>query len=201
MRGITNGPNFPENSPYSLLARIYGSYLEAKTLPQFETVVKSLEDINAIPGEFLAYAFKIRGISYYHLGKYNESIADLAQSDRMIPYADNLYYIGMCYYNKEDIKQASDYFLRVITSTEDRFFKSAAYYQLGEIDYYQNKFEEALAQYFKAINNYSNSADYSYKIAKCLQKLKYNTLSPKFLKISLRIQKDYANAWFFLNIY
>jgi len=201
MENLALQPHTADIKNYADFAGAISNYLDAKSPPQFQSVADALSNIHYVPVEFLPYAYKIRGISLYHLGKFDDSIADLTTSEKMLPFADNLYYIGMCYYYKNDIKTSIEYFQRVSEGASDGLIKSAAYYQLGEIANYQGSYAEALTNYFQAINNYSQNADYSYKIAKCLQKLKYTSLSQKFLKISLRIQKDYANAWFFLNIY
>ncbi len=200
LKNLTVEEHLPDVDNYIFLAKTYELFIEAKDPQQYSMVVSNLADIRTTPEEFWVFSYKIRGISNYKIGKYNETIADLDQSYRIVPYADNFYFIGMAYYNLEEIKQAENYFRKGIAESQNNYFKSLSYFQLGEIDYYQNKFQEALENYVNAVNNYSNSADYAYRIAKCLQKLKYNHISQKFLKVSLKIQKDYANAWFFLNI-
>ena len=200
LKNILSEEHLPDVDNYVFLAKTYEMFLDAKNPQEYTVVISNLTDIRATPEEFWVFGYKIRGISKYKTGKYNEAIDDLEQSYRLSPYADNFYFIGMSYYNLEEPKQAENYFQKLIAESQNNFFKSLAYFQLGEIDYYQNRYQEALDNYINAVNNYSNSADYAYRIAKCLQKLKYNHISQKFLKISLKIQKDYANAWFFLNI-
>jgi hypothetical protein len=88
----------------------------------------------------------------------------------------------------------------VLSGTQNLFFRGLADFEMGEIDFYETNYSEALSKYVDSINYYSKNAVCTYKIAKCLEKLRYNHLSPKFYKTSLRITNDYANAWFFLNI-
>jgi tetratricopeptide (TPR) repeat protein len=113
---------------------------------------------------------------------------------------DDIYFIGKCYYGLQDYKTSYDYFNRVAYGTQSPFLRSMAEFEMGEIDFYQTNYTEALSKYVESVNYYSKYAVCTYKIAKCLEKLKYKHLSPKFYKTSLRITNDYANAWFFLNI-
>lgn len=189
-----------EFAHYAGFARTYSAFLTAYEPKQYFAVIVSLADLKNVPDEFLVYAYKIRGISHYKTGNYTNAMSDLEKSYGMVPYVDNLYYIGLCYYNQEDHKTAAGYFNRVIGVTQNPFFLGLAYYQLGEIEYYAKKYSAALEKYVEAVNHYSDSADFSMKINRCLRKLKYYTVSPKFAKIALRIRSDYADAWFFLNM-
>lgn len=201
LTSVTNtGGDVREFANYVQFARTYGSFLDAVEPEQYGTVINALSDMKKVPDEFLAYAYKIRGISLYKTGNYTNAVSDLNRSFSMIPYMDNLYFIGLCYYNQEDHKTAAGYFNKVISSTQNPFYLSLACYQLGEIEYYQRKYQSALEKYVEAVNYYSDSAEYAARIYKCLRKLKYYTISPKFAKIALRIKSDYADAWFFLNM-
>jgi tetratricopeptide (TPR) repeat protein len=197
---LSNGNDTREFANYAHFANTYGSFLAAVEPGQYSAVISALRDLKKIPDEFLVYAFKVRGISFYKTGNYTNAVADLSQSYGMVPYVDSLYFIGLCYFNQEDHRTAASYFNRVIGVTQNPFFVSLAYYQLGEIDYYAKKYTSALEKYVEAVNRYSDSADYAMKINRCLRKLKYYTVSPKFAKIALRIRSDYADAWFFLNM-
>lgn len=196
----TNESELKEFVNYVRFAKAYSAFLDAVEPQQYSAVVASLKDLKRVPDEFLAYAYKIRGISLYKTGNYTNAVSDLNRSFSMIPYVDNLYFIGLCYYNQEDPKTAAGYFNKVISSTQNPFYLGLAYYQLGEIDYYRKDYQSALEKYVEAVNHYSDSADYAGRIYKCLRKLKYYTISPKFAKIALRIKSDYADAWFFLNM-
>ncbi len=200
LKGMVSNRSQIEINPYLSFGGAYLSYLAAKDSSEYLSVISNLQDIKNVPEEFVVYAYKLRGISHYKLGNYNEAVDDLNKSYRMIPYVDDLYFIGKCFYGLQDNKQAYYYFSRVVQSTQNGFFRGLANFEIGEIFYYEAKYAEALAKYIEAVNYYSKNADCTYKIAKCLEKLKYNRLSPKFYKASLRIQKDYASAWFFLNI-
>lgn len=197
---VTNEKEVREFANYVHFAVTLGKFLEAQEPAQYNAVVSSLSNLKRVPDEFLAYGYKIRGISLYKTGNYTNAVSDLNRSYSMIPYVDNLYFIGLCYYNQEDPRTAAGYFNKVISSTQNPFYLSLACYQLGEIDYYQKKYSLALEKYVQAVNHYSDSADYAVKIYKCLRKMKYYTISPKFAKIALRIRSDYADAWFFLNM-
>jgi tetratricopeptide (TPR) repeat protein len=197
---LSNDSDTREFANYADFARTYSSFLTAAEPRQYSGVIAALADLKKVPDEFLAYAYKIRGISWYKTGNYTNAVPDLNKSYGMVPYVDNLYFIGLCYYSQEDNKTASDYFNRVIGVTQNPFFVSLAYYQLGEIAYYSKKYAAALDKYVQAVNYYSDSADYAMKINRCLRKLRYYSISPKFARIALRIRSDYADAWFFLNM-
>lgn len=197
---LSNENDTREFANYAGFAKTYSAFLTAAEPRQYAGVIASLADLKKVPDEFLVYAYKIRGISWYKTGNYTNAVPDLNKSYSMVPYVDNLYFIGLCYYNQEDHKTAAGYFNRVIGVTQNPFFVSLAWYQLGEIDYYSRKYSDALGKYVQAVNHYSDSADYAMKINRCLRKLKYYSISPKFAKIALRIRSDYADAWFFLNM-
>ena len=197
---VTNEGDVKEFANYVRFAHTYSDFLDAQEPSQYGAVVYSLSDLKQVPVEFLAYGYKIRGISFYKTGNFTNAVSDLNKSFSMIPYVDNLYFIGLCYYSQEDARTAAGYFNRVLSSTQNPFYLSLACFQLGEIEYYQKKYSAALEKYAQAINYYSDSADYSLKMYKCLRKLKYYTISPKFAKTALRIRSDYADAWFFLNM-
>jgi tetratricopeptide (TPR) repeat protein len=200
LKSIVTNEALKEIENYARFAATYNLFLEAKNPQAYSLILSNLTNIHSVPDEFLSYAYKLRGVSYYKVGHYQQAIEDLNASFKIAPYADNLYFIGMCYYGLEDQKSAENYFNKTISTTQNGLVRSLAYFQLGEMSYYQKKYSLSLDFYLQSINSYSQAASYSYKIAKSLQKLRYNRLSTKFNKISLRIQKDYANAWFSLNI-
>lgn len=187
-------------SDYSRFGNLYAQFLKARTIPDYQAVVKGLKEIRNVPEEFIVYLHKIRGISLYHTGRYREAMADLESSYRMGPYLDNLYYIGLCHIGLKETDNAIVYFERIITRSQSDFLKSLAFFQKGEILYGQTNYSAALQDYISAVNTYSGNADITFKIAKCMQKLKLNRFSQRFMKTSLRIKKDYANAWFYLNV-
>ncbi len=196
---IKNSPTADVNS-YLDFGTAYIDFLQARDSPQYLSVVSNLIDMNNVPEEFTVYAFKLRGISRYKLGGYSDAIDDLEKSYKLMPYIDDLYFIGKCYYGLQDYRKAYDYFSKVDRDTQNMYFRGLANFEMGEIDFYETNYNDALNKYIESVNYYSRNAVCTYKIAKCLEKLKYNRLSPKFYKTSLRITNDYANAWFFLNI-
>ncbi len=200
LKSLAEDGHYSEVEGYAQLAKTYQTFLEAKNPQQFGIVLSNLSDIHVVPEEFQVYAYKIRGISNYKSGKYNEAIADLSHSYKIIPFMDDIYFIGMSYYYLEDYKQAESYFNKVIGESQNDFIKSLAFFQVGEIYYYQSKYRDALEKYVDAVNIYCNSADFNNKIGMCLRKMKYPRLSRKFFMTSLRLQSNNANAWFYLNI-
>jgi tetratricopeptide (TPR) repeat protein len=194
-----NIPSTNVNS-YVLFGSAYIDFLESKDASQYLSVISNLSDPRKIPEEFLSDAFELRGISRYKLGGYSEAIEDLEKSYKMQPYIDDLYFIGKCYYGLQDYKTAYLYFNKVDEGTQNLFFRGLANFEMGEINFYETNYNDALMKYIESVNYYSKNPVCTFKIAKCLEKLRYNRLSPKFYKTSLRITNDYASAWFFLNI-
>ena len=184
---------------YYYFSRGFLSYVSANNTDDYTEVLSYLSNIAFIPEEFSSYYTRITGISYYKLGEYQLSISNLMVSYKKMPYLENLYYAGMSYYNLYNYDKALEYFDDIINSSSDRKLRSLARYQKGEILYYRQDFTNAYEEYFSSLNDYSQNPDCSYKIAKCLQKMDYNKMQLEFLKIALRIDKDYANAWFMLN--
>jgi|GEM_PF-1390568 len=200
LRSMVKGSPVEDVNSYYLFGLTYLNFLDARDTPQYQSVISNLQDLQKVPEEFKVYGYKLRGISLYKLGNYNEAINDLNSSYKILPFIDDLYFIGKCYYGLQDYKTSYDYFNRVSSGTQDLFFRGLANFEMGEIDFYETNYLEALSKYIESVNFYSRNAVCTYKIAKCLEKLKYNRLSPEFYKTSLRITNDYASAWFFLNI-
>lgn len=205
VEGGTMLVSYPQLSNEVRFASTFLEFVRKDDQETYTAVLKDLRDERLFPREFVADALKIRGIAYYNLGEYDRAIEDLGRSYRMIPYLDAYYFIGMSYFGKEDYGDSRPYFDKIIRDSKNDLMKAEAYFHIGEIYYNdpansQDNYKKALELYVDAVNCYCNSATYNYKIAKCLQKLGYPTLFPKFLKTCIRIQKDYANAWFLLNI-
>jgi tetratricopeptide (TPR) repeat protein len=200
LRQLPKDYSLPQVSDYMKFARSYLLFLDAHSRQQYAEVISNLDGVRSVPDEFQSHLYKVRGIARYQVGSYQEAIADILKSYRLAPYIDNLYYLGMCYFYLKNIPQAQSYFVRVISTSQSDFFKSLAYFQLGEIEYARGRYAEALEQYLLAVNQYSQNSDYHFKVAKCFKKLKYGRISQKFARIALKTQKDNANAWFYLNI-
>jgi len=100
----------------------------------------------------------------------------------------------------EDYKNAKKFYELIFQNSTNNKYVSLAFYQLGELEYFNENFTNALNYYIIAINKFSKYANYTDQIGRCFMKLKYPKLSQKFFKTSLRIQKDDANAWFYLNL-
>ena len=184
---------------YYYFSRGFLSYVSASDTEDYNEVLSYLSNIIYIPEEFSSYYSRITGISYYKLGDYQRSISNLMASYKKMPYLENLYYTGMSYYNLYNYEKALEYFEDIIETSSDRKLRSLARYQKGEILYYRQDYTNAYEEYLYSLNDYSLNPDCSYKIAKCLQKMDYSKIQLEFLKIALRVDKDYANAWFMLN--
>lgn len=197
---------YPSISNYVILAESFITFNNNDDYNDYVEIISNLSPINPVPPEFLSFAYKIRGIANYKIGNYESAVDDLKASYLIEPYIDNYYYIAMSYYGLGQYEESIRFLEDVTANSTDDFMKSLAYFQLGEIYYHEDitnsdqNYLKALKNYVNAVNSYSDSATYNYKIAKCLQKLGYETIFPRFLKTSLRIEPDYANAWYLLNI-
>lgn len=214
LRHLTEVKGHPAAASYENFARIYLDFLSARSPSQYAVIAQSLSNLEAAPPEFQPEACKIRGISYYNSGgssNYLLAIDDFQKGFRLSAQIDSVLFIGKAYLGLSDEnddkkeaesyeKQAQNYFNRVLTSTADHFMKSMANYYLGEIELNHNRYPAALQKYQEALALYSNSPDTVYRIGFCLKKMKYKRLSDRMFKTALRIQKDYASAWFYLNI-
>ncbi len=200
LRDIATNEPAADLSHYARFGHAYIRFLDARTPEQYQALVTNLGEVSGVPEEFRAYALKIRGIAAYQTGHAAEAVSDLNQSYRMLPGADTLYFLGLCHMDLDDQKTASGYFQKVASGAQDRFYRSLGHYQLGEIEYNQKKYAQALDLYVKAVNEYPQSADYASRISRCLRRLRYFRLSHKFARTALRIRSDYADAWFFLNL-
>ncbi len=186
--------------PYKNFGVSFISYLNSRSFEDYSNTVAVMRDFKNIPSEFESYFYKIKGISEYKIGNYSNAIKDLSTSLKMAISSDALYFLGMCYLHQKKFKEARSYFERILTTTLDTFFNGLAYFQLAEIYYEEEDFENALKYYMKAIETYSEIPQFAFKLAKCLNKLNFKFFAEKFLKIAMRIDKNYATAWFYLNI-
>lgn len=187
---------------YSNFSMCYLQYLEThhSDQKQYLHIVSNFQNVRNIPDDFRPESLQLRGLSRFKIGEYEAAILDFHESFRLSPFIDNYYFIGLSYAVMEKQSEAFSYFDKVIGISNNPFLTGLAYYQKGEILYYQEKYQAALNEYMLAIQQYPNSANFNFKAGKCLQRLGYNTLAPHFFRIALRIQNNFANAWYFLNI-
>lgn len=193
-----------DNSSNLIVYRNFGVayllFLNSKTKSEYSNTLSFFNSITDVPVEFKEYFFKMKGISKYKIGDYSGAIEDLKLSYHKFSSTDTLYFIGMSYLNQKKFKEAREFFEKIVNTTLDEFFNALAYFQIGEIYYEEGKYGEALDYYLKAQETYSDIPNFAFKTSKCLSKLGYNYLAEKFLKIAMRIDKNYATAWFYLNI-
>ena len=188
--------------PYSRLAQSYLYFLQSsnQNTELSEKVIESLSNIRLLPSEFYTEIYQMRGLARLQHGDYKDSINDFKESYDLTPVIENLYFIGLANDGLTNTKQAIEYFKQVTVNASSALLKSLAYFQMAEIAYDQSDYTKALNLYFKAVKLYPNSANYNTKIGKCLQQLGSSNLANHFFGIALRIQKDFANAWYFLNV-
>lgn len=196
-----------ELSNYLLFADVYIDFASAESSNDYSSVVSDLSNLSLVPVEFLAYAQKFRGIALYECGNFGEAAEDLEESFSKLGFGDTLFYLGLSYAGLENYELALAFFQQVAESPGDDFLSALAYYEMGEIYFYtadtnnsESNYGLALSCYIEAVNHYSESAEFNFKIARSLQKLDYSTIDQRFLKACLRINEEYANAWYYMNI-
>ncbi len=193
-----------DSSTNMLIYRNFGLaylfFLNSKTKNEYSNTLLFFNSITSVPIEFKEYFYKMKGITEYKIGDYSNAIENLKLSYHKYSSPDTLYFIGISYLNQKKYKDAKEFFVKIINTTLDEFFNALAYFQIGEIYYEEGKYKEALDYYLKAQETYSDIPNFAFKTSKCLSKLGYSSLSEKFLKIAMRIDKNYATAWFYLNI-
>ncbi|MGC8765921.1 MAG: tetratricopeptide repeat protein [Brevinematia bacterium] len=186
--------------PYRNFGISFLSYLNARTAEDYSNTLHLIKDIKNVPSEFESYFYKIKGISEYKTGNYEKALFYLSTSLKMNSSSDALYFSGMCYLNQRKFKEAKGYFEKILSSTLDNFFNGLAYFQIAEIYYEEGTYKEAMKYYIKALETYPEIPQFAFKLSKCLNKLNFKFFAEKFLKVAIRINKDYATAWFYLNI-
>ncbi len=202
LQGIISNYTHPDLADYSNFSVSYLLFLnqEHNNPETYQSIISNFSHAEKIPSEFYAQTRQLEGIAYFKLGDFTKAINSFHESYKISPYIDNYYFIGLAYSELEEYEKAFSYFNKVVDFSDNDLLKGISYYQKGEILYYQEKYEAAMDEYLQSIYYYPNSANFNFKIGKCLQKMGYNNLAPQFFRISLKIQNNFANAWYFLNI-
>jgi len=129
---------------------------------------KSLENGTFNP-TYRAQAQYWRAESLYRLGKTEAAFAEynkfqlLPGSPKLKEYALSFYNVGYYYFNKQNLSQASECFNRytVLTTRENTKLLSDAYNRLGDCQYANRNFDDAISYYQKAIALNSADSDYA----------------------------------------
>ncbi len=184
---------------YQEFGRLYLAFLEAMQSGDFENVVSLREPFSRFPVEFQPYAAQILGIAYLMKNEGDEAKQYLQKSYMSEPMLDTLYFLGQAHMMAGSEQDAIAAWKQVIAAKPGGKLEAMSCFQLGELEYHKGNFSQALEWYYAAVNLYPDSEIFVDKIAFCYQKMKNKKLSEKFRKIALRINQDYATAWFYLN--
>ncbi|URA09524.1 tetratricopeptide repeat protein [Thermospira aquatica] len=189
----------PRFRGYQEFGRLYLSFVNALQSGDFENVLGLKEPFSRFPEEFQPYAAQIFGIAHLMKNEAEEARKYLQKSYMMEPMQDTLYFLGQAHLMCGSEQDAVATWKQVIAAKPGGKLEAMSYFQLGELEYNKGNFSQALEWYFAAVNLYPESEIFVDKIAFCYQKMKNKKLSEKFRKIALRINQDYATAWFYLN--
>ncbi|MCX7882183.1 MAG: tetratricopeptide repeat protein [Brevinematales bacterium] len=184
---------------YQEFGRLYLGFLQAFSSGDYEWVVSNAEPLSRFPSEFQAVAAQLVGIAYLAKNEPEQAKTYLQKSYVARPLLDTLYFLGLANLMGGNESDAVANWKHILSARPGGLVEAMSYFQLGEIEYNKGEFSRALELYYAAVNLYPDSEIFVDKIAFCYQKLKNKKLSEKFRKIALRINKDYATAWFYLN--
>jgi len=199
LRTLLNEQEDTRLAGYRDLGRLFLLFLDNSQQRLYDAVVSNGEPLSRFPEEFRADASFLLGVCYLSMDQAEQAKAYLKKSYSQNARWDTLYFLGMAYLLTGDEALAVSSWRQILSAKPGGLVEAMAYFQMGEILYQKGHFSEALPLYFEAVNIYPDSEIFADKIGFCYQKLKKKKLSEKFRKIALRINKDYATAWFYLN--
>lgn len=159
-----------------------GTYYENQ-LKNAEQILSTAQSKGNKEGEALAYANI--GFIYFKGGDYNKAIINLNRALKIKP-KDHvvLYWIGMSYFEKDDLKEAEKHLLRAAENAT-RLKKGLPLYDLGRLYEKQNKYDKAIEAYEKSINDNTKMWNPHANLAKLYEKKGNNALA----------LKEYENAY------
>ncbi|MGL4367504.1 MAG: tetratricopeptide repeat protein [Brevinemataceae bacterium] len=182
-------------------ARSWIRFVSAKTSVDFENVLKTLpkQTLKEVDLE------QIRLIIYAH------SLLELKEYKRLISYfstrnishknSELLYLQGLTYMKLEDNAKAQQYFQSMIRNTANNQLKALGYFYIGEIVERERKTDLAEKYYLRSWELEPQNAELNLRLGRLIQqKNKYNDLHYRFYRASLRIDKNTAESWYYLNI-
>jgi len=184
---------------YQEFGRFYLAFLQAFQSGDYEEVVRTAEPLSRFPSEFQPTAAQLVGIAYLVKNDPDQARAYLQKSYVAMPLLDTLYFLGLSHLMAGRIEDARENWKQILAARPGGIVEAMSAFQLGELEYARGEFARALDWYYTAVDLYPDSEIFVDRIAFCYQKLKSKKLSEKFRKIALRINKDYATAWFYLN--
>ncbi len=133
--------------------------------------------------EAKAQIFKLKkGNELYHQKNWNAAeIIFRKQLDTSQTARNSLirYNLACTLFQRKDLPEAESYFTEVIQSKSSSLtLKSISLYNLGNIAFSQNHFEESIQYYIKSLNLHPNDKDALYNLAYARWKLKQKSKSP-----------------------
>lgn len=184
---------------YYQFAKLYVAFVDAVRTRNYDVILSQGEPLSRFPEEFQPIATQLLGICYLIKDDPKQAKMYLQKSYIKEPFFDTLYFLGLAHLMVGDESAAIVSWKQILSGRPGGVVEAMSYFQLGELAYQKGDFLSALDLYYQAVNIYPDSEIFVDKIAFCYQKLKNKKLSEKFRKMALRINKDYATAWFYLN--
>jgi TonB family protein len=160
---------------------------------QYQAAIeKSLKVITEHPdSKYVDDALYIIGKSYYHLGdfskaerKFRELLAAYPESDY---YDRSLFYLGKCRLKMEEYILARQSFIQVDSITDNEKWKAEAQYMIGEIEFNEGNFEEAVKYFTSYLEKFADAQmapKVQYKIGEAYDSLEnYEASKDAYLKV------------------
>jgi TolA-binding protein len=151
-------------------------------------------------------ALYIIGKSFYHLGDYSRSERKFRELLAAYPESDfverALFHLGKCRLQQEEFILARQTFIQVDSITNNKKWKAESQFMLGEIEFSEERYEEAIGYYSNYLEKYASAesaAKVQYKIAEAYALLEnYKEANSAYLAVKDYNPEDsmYFNAQF-----
>ncbi len=186
--------------PYARFGKAFLQFKKSISSDDYLDALTCYTNVTPLPPELQGYYYKQLGICYYKTGQFRRAVSNISNSLKKMKMMDTSYFLALSLVEISQFKEARRLLNKIILESKDSFLIAMSSFQLGEIDYASGNYHSAFRHYIAGINRYPNTSYYELQIAKCLKKLGYEQIYTKFANISIRIQKDFADAWYFLNV-
>lgn len=137
-----------------------------------DPVYDQLEPLNSFIEENASFShgYASRGLFYYNAANYDSALSDFNKALKLNPEnIDNLFNLALCHEKLKNTDRAAELFL---TLTERDPGHSGAYFNLGNLQFKQRLFDEAIIYYTLAHHYNSSNASILYNRALAYYKIK-----------------------------
>lgn len=139
-----------EINPENNTARLFGG-ISAFNIEKYELAANFLSKINENDKDDYLTILYYKGLTYYNLNKFDESLVVLKKlevKDYKLNYLDARWYLGQIYYTNKNYEKASECFSFLI---EHKSTENEEYYYLGLSHYFTSEFHKAIYEFSQQI--------------------------------------------------